>query len=85
MKKEGTESEISPEQLQEAVDTILGQFSYPEQMTIKHRSIDTRTKRTEFHVDDETDSGRTLVIEHRQRDDQPNIVGEPSTETEETE
>lgn len=85
MDEECTEPDISPEQLQEAVDTILGQFSYPERMTIKHRSVDTRTKRTEFHYGDGTDSGRTLVIRHQQRDDQPKIVSEPVVDTDETE
>jgi hypothetical protein len=80
MEDEGSESDVSPEQLQEAVDTILGQFGYPDAMTVEHRSVDAGTKRTAFHLGAATDSGRTITIEHRREDGRSTVVEESAAD-----
>lgn len=68
MAENGDELELSPEQLQEAVDTILGQFQYPKRLRVDHEDLEDGMKQTTFTVED--DERREVVVKYDPSSDQ---------------
>lgn len=68
---------MAPEQLQEAVDTIVSEFGYPIHMTIEYETLDNGTKQTTFIPRASPGSpNETLTLEHEADSNHPTLVDE---------
>lgn len=68
MAENGDKLDVSPEQLQEAVDAILGQFQYPERLRVDHEDLEDGVKQTTFRIED--DESQEFLVTYDPSDDQ---------------
>jgi hypothetical protein len=82
MGSDSSQKNVSPEQLQEAVDTIVSQFDYPDKVTIEYRSLENGTKQTEISVpESDSNSASVVTLKHNMSSEHPLVTTENPAET----
>ena len=72
MKTDCSETDLSPSKLQEAIDTIAGEFGYPDSLTIEYTVRPSGEKRTRLTVPSEASTdAAVLVLSHAATSEQP--------------
>ncbi|SEO47888.1 hypothetical protein SAMN05216388_101328 [Halorientalis persicus] len=82
MESDSSDESVSPEQLQEAVDTIVSQFDYPGEVTIEYRTLEDGTKQTEITIPkSDSNSASVATLKHDMASEHPLLTIENATET----
>jgi len=82
MGSDSSHDTVSPERLQEAVDTIVSQFDYPDEITIEYRGLANGTKQTEITVpDSDSNSASVVTLKHDMSSEHPLVSTENPAET----
>jgi hypothetical protein len=82
MGSDSSHENVSPEQLQEAVDTIVSQFDYPEAVTIEYQALENGTKQTEITVPGSgSNSPSVVTLKHDMSSEHPLVSTENPAET----
>lgn len=80
MGSDSSHENVAPEQLQEAVDTIVSQFDYPDEVTIEYQSLENGTKQTEITVpESDSNSASVVTLKHDKASEHPLVTIEDRT------
>jgi hypothetical protein len=81
MGSDSSQENVSPERLQEAVDTIVSQFDYPEAVTIEYEALENGTKQTEITVPESgSNSASVVTLKHDMASEHPLVSTATQTE-----
>lgn len=82
MGSDSSQENVSPEQLQEAVDTIVSQFDYPDEVTIEYRGLENGTKQTEITVpESDSNPASVVTLKHDMASEHPLVTIEDPANT----